>query len=240
MCTAALSVSGVCRSFPNGRSRRDVLREVSLEVAPGEWVAVMGRSGSGKTTLLRCASGLLPVDSGTVSVGGVELSGLSRRAMARLRRDVIGFVFQDYNLVDSLTVGYNVALPLLLKGDKVDGALIHRTLADFGLEHLENEAVTSISGGERQRVSIARAFVSRPSVVFADEPTGALDVSTGTLVLDAFRRLADSGVAVLMVTHDLDDAAASDRVVTLRDGRILRDDVAPSRASIEQALTEAA
>lgn len=240
MCTAALSVSGVCRSFPNGRSRRDVLREISLEVAPGEWVAVMGRSGSGKTTLLRCASGLLPVDSGTVSVGGVELSGLSRRAMARLRRDVIGFVFQDYNLVDSLTVGYNVALPLLLKGDKVDGALIHRTLADFGLEHLENEAVTSISGGERQRVSIARAFVSRPSVVFADEPTGALDVSTGMLVLDAFRRLADSGVAVLMVTHDLDDAAASDRVVTLRDGRILRDDVAPSRASIEQALTEAA
>ena len=200
-------------------------------------VSVMGRSGSGKSTLLRCSSGLVGVDSGRAVVTGTDVAAATADDLARLRRTLLGFVFQDYNLIDSLTARENVALPLLLgrRTAHVDDA-VNQALASTDVKDLADQRAATLSGGEQQRVAIARALAQRPAVLFADEPTGALDSVTSRIVLDLFRRLTGQGTAVLMVTHDLDAAARGDRVLILVDGRIEHDLARPSAVELFEIM----
>ena len=232
-----LEVSDLRKSFHTAAGKKRVLRGVSFYVAPGEWVSVMGRSGSGKSTLLRCSSGLVGVDSGRAVVTGTDVAAATADDLARLRRTLLGFVFQDYNLIDSLTARENVALPLLLgrRTAHVDDA-VNQALASTDVKDLADQRAATLSGGEQQRVAIARALAQRPAVLFADEPTGALDSVTSRIVLDLFRRLTGQGTAVLMVTHDLDAAARGDRVLILVDGRIEHDLARPSAVELFEIM----
>ncbi len=232
-----LEVSDLRKSFHTAAGKKRVLRGVSFHVAPGEWVSVMGRSGSGKSTLLRCSSGLVGVDSGRAVVTGTDVAAATADDLARLRRTLLGFVFQDYNLIDSLTARENVALPLLLgrRTAHVDDA-VNQALASTDVKGLADQRAATLSGGEQQRVAIARALAQRPAVLFADEPTGALDSVTSRIVLDLFRRLTGQGTAVLMVTHDLDAAARGDRVLILVDGRIEHDLARPSAVELFEIM----
>ena len=207
------------------RAYRDVtaLAGVTVTFTAGTFTAIMGPSGSGKSTLLQCAAGLDRPDSGTVVVDGTDLDGLDETRLARLRRTRIGFVFQAFNLLPMLTAEQNVGLPLRLAGRRPARATVRRALAEVGLAGRERHRPDALSGGQQQRVAIARALVTRPAVVFADEPTGALDRASGADVLGLLRRLVDAGQTVVMVTHDPVAAAAADRVLTLTDGHIVGD-----------------
>ncbi|WP_204000759.1 ABC transporter ATP-binding protein [Virgisporangium aurantiacum] len=207
------------------RTYREVtaLDGVSVGFAAGTFTAIMGPSGSGKSTLLQCAAGLDRPDEGTVVVDGTDLGRLGEAGLARLRRTRIGFVFQAFNLLPMLTAEQNVGLPLRLAGQKPARATVRRALAEVGLAGRERHRPDALSGGQQQRVAIARALVTGPAVVFADEPTGALDTGSGTEILGLLRRLVDTGQTVVMVTHDPAAAAVADRVLTLTDGRITAD-----------------
>ncbi|MFJ2771152.1 ABC transporter ATP-binding protein [Streptomyces sp. NPDC087300] len=205
------------------RSYRDVvaLDGVDLTVRAGSFVAIMGPSGSGKSTLLQCAAGLDRPTSGSVEVGGTELTGLSERRRTLLRRDLIGFVFQSFNLLPSLTAAQNVALPLRLARRRPSRAEVHEALDRVGLAGRAGHRPGELSGGQQQRVALARALVSRPAVLFGDEPTGALDTTTSRQVLTLLRELVDhEDQTTLMVTHDPVAASYADRVVFLVDGRV--------------------
>ncbi|MFJ3786393.1 ABC transporter ATP-binding protein [Streptomyces sp. NPDC090093] len=205
------------------RHHRDVraLDGVDLDFRAGTFTAVMGPSGSGKSTLLRCAAGLDRPTSGTVEVGGTALEGLGERRLTLLRRDRIGFVFQSFNLLPSLTAAQNTALPLRLAGRRPSRAEVREALARVGLAGRERHRPGELSGGQRQRVALARALITSPAVLFCDEPTGALDPATGREVLDLLRDLVDrDGRTLVMVTHDPVAAARADRVVLLVDGRV--------------------
>jgi putative ABC transport system ATP-binding protein len=211
------------------------LDRVSLDVASGSYVAVMGATGSGKSTLLHCAAGLEHTTTGTVRLVGTDLRRLTEGARTRLRRDRVGFVFQSYNLLSELTVEQNVMLPRRL------GARAGRTVRDVldavGLSGTERRPVGELSGGQRQRVAIARALGTAPAVIFADEPTGSLDPTTGSQILSLLRRSVDTqGVTVVMVTHDPLAAAVSDRLILLRAGQIVQDGPTPDAASIATDL----
>lgn len=200
------------------------LRGASITLDAGEVVALMGPSGSGKSTLLHCLAGILTPDTGRVQLGDVELSKLSesRRSDLRLRR--LGFVFQFGDLVPELTLRENVALPLLLTGTSHREAMRQAAvlLTEMGIDDVSDRRGGAVSGGQAQRAAVARALVHRPAVIFADEPTGALDTVTGELVLDAMLRLArDAATTVLLVTHDNRVASHADRLITMRDGRVL-------------------
>ena len=224
---------GVTRRY--GRSGPVGLRDVSLRVPAGSFVAVMGATGSGKSTLLHCAAGLDRPTSGTVRLVGRDISQLRERPLTRLRRDRVGFVFQSYNLLSELTVEQNLLLPFRLGGPR--GRPVAEVLATVGLSGLDRRAVGELSGGQRQRVAIARALVTRPQVVFADEPTGALDPTTGGQILGLLREAVDrDGLTVVMVTHDPIAAAVSDRLVLLRDGRVVADAPTPDAATIAARL----
>jgi putative ABC transport system ATP-binding protein len=207
------------------RTYREVtaLNSVSVAFAAGTFTAIMGPSGSGKSTLLQCAAGLDRPDAGTVTVDGTELGRLGEAGLARLRRTRIGFVFQAFNLLPMLTAEQNVGLPLRLAGKRPARATVRRALAEVGLAGRERHRPDALSGGQQQRVAIARALVANPAVVFADEPTGALDTASGNEILRLLRRLVAAGQTVVMVTHDPAAAAAADRVLTLTDGRIVGD-----------------
>jgi len=211
------------------------LDSVSLTIPAGAFVAVMGATGSGKSTLLQCAAGLDRPSSGTVRLAGQDITRLRERRLSRLRRDRVGFVFQSYNLLSDLTVRQNVLLPVRLgarSGRSADDAL-HAV----GLHDLRARKVGALSGGQRQRVALARALITGPAVVFADEPTGALDPTTGGQVLRLLREACDrDGVTVVMVTHDPAAAAWSDRLVLLRAGRIVADSPSPGAAEIAERL----
>ncbi|AKU14844.1 ABC transporter ATP-binding protein [Luteipulveratus mongoliensis] len=195
---------------------------VSVAFARGTFCAVMGPSGSGKSTLLHCAAGLDRPDRGDVRLGGEDIGRLKEPALTRARRRRVGFVFQSYNLMDSLTVWQNVLLPRKLAGDRPDKAWAREVIARVGLSGREHDRPGQLSGGQRQRVALARALAARPEVIFADEPTGALDLSTGREVLTLLREAVDDfGTSVVMVTHDPASAAWADRVVFLADGRIV-------------------
>lgn len=213
----------VTRVHGEGQTAVTALDHVSLQIHPGELVAVMGPSGSGKSTLLNVAGGLDRPTSGTVSIGGEDLGRLSARDLARLRRRRMGFVFQDYNLIPSLTAAENVALPLELDGERARLARRHarHTLDLMGLMDLSDRYPDQMSGGQQQRVAIARALVGTRRFVLADEPTGALDSHTGEEVLRVLRERCDDGVAGLLVTHEARHAAWADRVVFLRDGKVV-------------------
>jgi putative ABC transport system ATP-binding protein len=235
-CVDALALDRVWCRF-GGAAEVVALADVSVAVRTGEFVAVMGATGSGKSTLMNCAAGLERTSDGTVRLLGEVIGGKSERALSRLRRDRVGFVFQSYNLLSGLTVEQNVLLPWRL------GAREHRELRDVlgavGLTGYERRAVGSLSGGQRQRVAIARAFVTRPSVIFADEPTGALDPTTGGHMLALLRAAVDrDGVSVMMVSHDPRAAAVSDRLLLLREGRLVFAGPTPSEETIASMLAD--
>jgi putative ABC transport system ATP-binding protein len=212
---------GVRKAYEDGETRHDVLTDVDLDVRRGELVALLGPSGSGKSTLLNVIAGLDVPDAGTVEVGGREIGALSERDRTLLRRREIGFVFQFFNLVPTLTVLENVVLPLELTGQRSDvtaRALLERVgLADRGRSFPEE-----LSGGEQQRVAIARALAHEPALVLADEPTGNLDSATGTRVLDLLTELVrERGATMLIATHSADVMSRATRVVSLRDGAIM-------------------
>ncbi len=213
--------------FRRGATQVVALDHVSLRVRPGEWVAVTGPSGCGKSTLLHVLGGLLTPEAGTVSVAGRPLSSSSANRRARLRRDHIGYVFQQYNLVAELDAAANVELPLVLAGVSRRRA---RSRARDALERLgvidcAGAMPADLSGGQQQRVAIARALVIEPAVVLADEPTGALDQASGWLVVDALRAARAGGQAIVMATHDPLVAAAATRQVAMRDGRVEQHDI---------------
>ena len=223
MSTPILELREVHRTHGSGETAVHALRGVSLVVRPGELVGVMGPSGSGKSTLLNLAGGLDVPTRGEVRVAGESLSGMSRRALAALRRRTVGYVFQDLNLLPSLTAVENVALPLELDGRGVRAArqVALRALAEVGMEKLAGRFPDQLSGGQQQRVAIARALVGQRRLVLADEPTGALDSQTGEAVLRLLRERVDAGAAGVLVTHEARHAAWADRVIFLRDGRIV-------------------
>lgn len=218
----ALSIDRVTHHLGTNEQRRVVLFEASLQVRPGEWVAVMGPSGSGKSTLLHMVGGLDTPQSGSIEIGDVEISSLSDSDRARFRCRHIGYVFQNYNLIDDLTVGHNVELPLLLRGMARRRArrLALEMLERLGLTRLSNSWPAQLSGGEQQRVAIARALVGDRVLVLADEPTGALDSAAAMTVMALLRAANAQGQTILMVTHDPVVAEAADRVVWMSDGAI--------------------
>ncbi|MEV4202483.1 ABC transporter ATP-binding protein [Micromonospora globbae] len=234
---AVLDVRDVHRTHGTGPAAVHALRGVSLTVGPGELVAVMGPSGSGKSTLLALAGGLDSPTAGEVRVEGQPLAALDRRGLAQLRRRRVGYIFQNLNLLGSLTAVENVALPLELDGTGVRRAraMARAALAEVGLPDLGDRFPDQLSGGQQQRVAIARALVGERRLVLADEPTGALDSQTGEAVLHLLRRRVDAGAAGLLVTHEARHAGWADRVVFLRDG-VLVDSTAPL-GSVEQLLS---
>ena len=210
---------------------------LSLGLAPGSFTAIMGPSGSGKSTLLHVAAGLDRPTSGTVSLAGTDLAGLSERKLTILRRERVGFVFQAFNLMPSLTVSQNIALPLRLDGRRARRSQVREVAARVGLDDRLRHRPSQLSGGQQQRVAIARALVTRPEVVFADEPTGALDTRTGRGVLALLREVVDAdGHTVVMVTHDPVAAAHADRVILLADGQIAGKLEAPSADQVAEQL----
>jgi putative ABC transport system ATP-binding protein len=220
---SALQMAQVSKVYGSGATQVHALHEVNLTVEPGELVAVMGPSGSGKSTLLTIAGSLEEPSGGEVSVGGVPLSGLSRSERAVLRRRAIGYVFQDFNLLAGLTAAENVSLPLELDGVAVRNARTAALAAldRLGLTERADRFPDELSGGERQRVAIARAVVGDRHLLLADEPSGALDSVNSEAVMRLVREICQGGVAGVVVTHDAQLASWADRVIFLRDGRIV-------------------
>ncbi|MFT4294004.1 MAG: ABC transporter ATP-binding protein [Micropruina sp.] len=220
--TAPIAAQDVRKAYQAGKETVEILHGVSLQVQEQEIVAVMGPSGSGKSTLLYCLAGLELPSDGFVAIGGRPLASLSRADLARMRRAELGFVFQSYNLIPTLTATENVELPYTLGGKRPPAELIRDTLAAVGLTDRAQARPPSMSGGEQQRVALARVLAQQPRVIFADEPTGALDTRTGELVLAELVRSAHTpGRCVLVVTHDPKVAAACDRVLFMRDGLLV-------------------
>lgn len=219
---ASLRLDRVTHAFGSGETTVTALDGVHLEVQPGEFVAVMGSSGSGKSTLLACAAGLIAPTQGTVSIGGRQLSGLSDDELTEVRRTQIGFVFQSYNLVPSLTALDNVRLPSILGGDAPDGERLGQLADRLGITDRLQHRPSQLSGGQQQRVAIARALSMAPSIVLADEPTGALDTASADSVLDLLEEESKRGQSIVTVTHDPLVAERADRVVFLRDGAVAR------------------
>lgn len=229
------------KSFRGGRGQPSVLvlGGVSLDVYAGEMVSIVGPSGSGKSTLLYCLSGLEPFESGSVSLGGHELRSLRRGALAVLRRERIGFVFQSFNLIPSLNARENVALPARLSRRGASRSGIDRALVAVGLSDRAHHKPGRLSGGQQQRVAIARVLATRPDIVFADEPTGSLDTVSGAGVLGLLREAANGGQAVIVVTHDVEAAALADRVLVLRDGLIHTQLHRPTPEQVLEEITRA-
>ncbi|MEV0404457.1 ABC transporter ATP-binding protein [Actinoallomurus sp. NPDC050550] len=231
-------MNAVSKVYGKGRGAVAALREVSVGIPRGRFTAVMGPSGSGKSTFLHCAAGLDTPTSGTVRLGGTELSGMNETRLTELRRRRVGFVFQAFNLVSSLTVEQNITLPLRLSRTKVDRAWLREIVARVGLTERAGHRPAQLSGGQQQRVAIARALVTRPEVVFGDEPTGALDTMTAREVLSLLRETVDGmGQTVVMVTHDPVAASYADTVLFLADGRIADAMDAPTSEKVAARMT---
>lgn len=217
--TTTLSAADLRRVVRTGPTTTEILRGCDLELRGGGLTAVVGPSGSGKSSLLMCLSGLDRPTSGTVTVDGKDIHRLSPRRRAAMLRSEIGFVFQQYNLVPFLSVEENIALPFQLDRAKVPRDTISRLIDAFDLGHRRRASARTLSGGEQQRTALCRALARRPGIVFADEPTGALDSHSTEVVLRTLRRMADEGQMIVMVTHDLEAAAFADTVVVMHDGR---------------------
>ncbi|MFE2419427.1 ABC transporter ATP-binding protein [Streptomyces hokutonensis] len=235
----AIRLRSVCRRYGAGDSAVTALDQVTLAFPEGTFTAVMGPSGSGKSTLLQCAAGLDRPTSGAVVVGGTDLTKLNETKLTLLRRERIGFVFQSFNLLPSLTAEQNVALPLRLAGRRPAKARVREVLDQVGLGDRARHRPTEMSGGQQQRVALARALITRPEVLFGDEPTGALDSQTGREVLKLLRGMVDTdGRTVVMVTHDPVAASYADRIVFLVDGRVNGEMVGASADDIATRMTK--
>ncbi len=236
---AVVAGHDLTRRYGEGDTAVDALRGVSLEVEPGKLLAVMGPSGSGKSTLMHILAALDRPTSGTVDVAGTRIGQLSDTEITRIRRKHIGFVFQFFNLLPMLTAEENVLLPLSIAGEKPDKEWFEGLLKDVGLTDRRSHRPSELSGGQQQRVAIARALVSRPTVVFADEPTGNLDSRTSAEILELLRRsVAEYGQTMVMVTHDAGAASIADRVLFLADGVIVKDFGKTSAHEILRAMEE--
>jgi len=230
-------LDAVRKTYGSGAAEVTALDGVSAGFAPGSFTAIMGPSGSGKSTLLHCAAGLDRVTTGRVTIDGIDITDLSDHELTLLRRDRVGFVFQAFNLVGALTAAQNVELPLRLARRRPSGDQIRAALAEVGLADRSGHRPAELSGGQQQRVAIARALISRPAVLFADEPTGALDTTSSRAVLELLRGVVDRhGQTVIMVTHDPVAASRADRVMLLADGR-LADELVGANATTIAAWT---
>jgi putative ABC transport system ATP-binding protein len=233
----AVALRDVRRVYGRGEGAVVALDGISVALAAGSFTAFMGPSGSGKSTFMNVAAGLDRPTSGSVWLGGTELAGLSERRLTALRRERIGFVFQAFNLLPSLSVAQNIGLPLRLSGHRPRRSTVRDVAARVGLEKRLRDRPAQLSGGQQQRVAIARALVTQPDVVFADEPTGALDTRTGRAVLALLRELVDEdGRTVVMVTHDPVAAAYADQAIVLADGRVAGTLDAPSADEVAEQL----
>ncbi len=225
---------GLRRRFGEGEAAVDALDGVTVDFPAGRFTAIMGPSGSGKSTLMHILAGLDRPTSGTVAIGGVQLTELGDRELTQLRRDKVGFIFQTFNLLPVLNAEENIVLPLSIAGRKPDREWFDRLVDTVGIRDRLSHRPAEMSGGQQQRVAVARALISRPAVVFADEPSGNLDSRSSSDVLDLLRHAVDDfGQTVVMVTHDAHAASYADRLLVLADGRIVHDG---ESATAEQAL----
>ncbi|WP_433374829.1 ABC transporter ATP-binding protein [Actinoplanes sp. CA-142083] len=237
MANTVVDLVGVTKTYPGGGGVR-ALDGVTAGFEAGTFTAVMGPSGSGKSTLLHCAAGLDRPDGGRVLLAGRDIGKLREPKLTETRRGLVGFVFQSYNLLDSLSLWHNVLLPQRLAGVRADKAWAREVLRRVGLTGRENDRPSQLSGGQRQRVALARALAARPQVIFADEPTGALDLATGREVLGLLREAVDDlGTTIVMVTHDPAAAGWADRAVFLADGRVVTELAGPSAEKVAAEMT---
>jgi putative ABC transport system ATP-binding protein len=230
---AILQASGITKTIDTGTHRVEILRGVDLEVPQGQFVAIMGASGSGKSTLLGLLAGLDTATTGKVIIDGVDITGLNEDELALVRGRKIGFVFQSYQLIPTLTAEENVLLPHELAGGDVKAGMARarELLKSVGLDDRMDHYPVQLSGGEQQRVALARAFMGKPPILMADEPTGNLDSVNGTLVLDLLISLNQrEGTTLVLVTHDRALASRADRIVTLSDGKVVADEMQPAEA----------
>jgi putative ABC transport system ATP-binding protein len=235
----AVAATELVRRYGEGDTCVEALRGVSIDVADARLTAIMGPSGSGKSTLMHILAGLDQPSEGTVSIAGVEISSMSDAELTKLRRQHIGFVFQFFNLLPMLTAEENVLLPLQIAGVKPDRAWVADLLETVGIDGRRTHRPSELSGGQQQRVSIARALVTRPTVLFADEPTGNLDSTTSKDVLELLRHSVDEfGQTTVMVTHDPQAAALADRILFLADGRIVKEIRESTAAEVLAAMQE--
>jgi putative ABC transport system ATP-binding protein len=239
--SSVAALGDVTKIYGHGPQAVHALQGVSIGFSAHTFTAIMGPSGSGKSSLLHVAAGLEPPSSGHVSLAGHDLSGLSETALTELRREHVGFVFQAFNLMPTLTVAQNIELPLRLAGRRAGRGRVKEIVERVGLGGRIRHRPFELSGGERQRVAIARALISSPAVTFADEPTGALDTHVAADVLDLLREsVHEAGQTVVMVTHDPVAAAYAERVVFLADGRLVDELLAPTAERVAERLTELA
>ena len=237
LAPAAVAAEAVTRRYGDGEAAVDALRGVSLEVPSGQFTAVMGPSGSGKSTLMHLLAGLDRPTAGRVRMGGQDITSMSDKHLTKLRRKHIGFVFQSFNLLPTLSAEENILLPLTVAGRKPNRETVEALLERVGLAERRRHKPSELSGGQQQRVAIARALVSEPTVMFADEPTGNLDSNAGAEILDLLREAVDlDGQTTVMVTHDPGAAARADRVLFLADGRLVDDMAAPTEADVLVAM----
>ncbi|MFN8193243.1 MAG: ABC transporter ATP-binding protein [Nocardioidaceae bacterium] len=235
---AAARVVGLTKVYGEGDAQVRALDGVTLDLFEGEFTAVMGPSGSGKSTLMHCCAALDTATSGEVHIGDQQLGRLKDKALTQLRRDQIGFVFQAFNLVPTLSAEENILLPLSLAGRNPEPDWYRSVIDTVGLGDRLRHKPSELSGGQQQRVAVARALVSRPRIVFADEPTGNLDSHSGAEVLSLLRRSVDDvGQTIVMVTHDPVAAAYTDRVLFLADGRVVHELRKPTRESVLEIMT---
>jgi len=235
--TPAVEFQNVTRVYGSGDTRVVALDDVTVEFPSGSWTAVMGPSGSGKSTLLHSAGGLEEVTRGRVLVDGQDITDASDITLTRLRRTVVSFVFQNFNLIGSLTAEQNVAMPLKLAGQRPSRLEVRAVLSQVGLGDRRGHKPRELSGGQQQRVAIARALVTKPKVLLADEPTGALDSNATRTVLGMLRAMVDdSGQTIVMVTHDPIAAASADQVLFLSDGRVVDLMVRPAAREVADRL----
>jgi putative ABC transport system ATP-binding protein len=229
----------VTRRYGEGETAVDALRGISVEVEHGNLTAVMGPSGSGKSTLMHILAGLDKPTSGSVEVAGREITTLGDDQLTKLRREHIGFVFQFFNLLPMLTARENITLPLTISGEKPEEGWVEKVVADVGLSDRLSHRPAELSGGQQQRVAIARALVSKPTVLFADEPTGNLDSATGHEILQLLRASVDAiGQTTVMVTHDARAASIADRILFLADGLVVREMREASAHEVVQAMED--
>ncbi|WP_035796619.1 ABC transporter ATP-binding protein [Kitasatospora mediocidica] len=230
---AAAGATGLSKVYGEGETRVVALDQVSVEFRRGEFTAIMGPSGSGKSTLMHCMAGLDTATAGSTRIGGTELVGLADKALTRLRRDHIGFVFQAFNLLPTLNALENITLPMDIAGRKVDQAWLDRVVDTVGLSGRLTHRPSQLSGGQQQRVACARALAGKPDIVFADEPTGNLDSRSGGEILSFLRNsVRELGQTVVMVTHDPVAASYADRVIFLADGRLVDELTMPTADSV--------